>query len=128
MCAAKYEQDGLWYRAEILQVGVGDSRTHLVLFVDFGNIETCAASDLRKAVCCVDIPVLSHTCYLADIFPVSIHNSLSVYINRYSYRRNLGKPTSLLYSVRGLERSELGGSHGPRAPLGPIFMTGLPER
>jgi len=34
-----------------------------------------------------------------------------------------------LYSVRGLERSELGGSHGmPRAPLGPIFMTGLPER
>jgi len=30
-----------------------------------------------------------------------------------------------LYSVRGLERSELGGSWLPRAPLGLIFMTGL---
>jgi len=34
-----------------------------------------------------------------------------------------------LYSIRGLERSELGGSHGCQwAPSGPIFMTGLPER
>jgi len=35
-----------------------------------------------------------------------------------------------VYSVLGLELSELGGSHGcmPSAPLGPIFMTGLQER
>ena len=43
-CAAKFSEDGVWYRAQIVDVGGGSAR---VWFVDYGNEDTVAASDLK---------------------------------------------------------------------------------
>ena len=45
-CVAKFEEDGVWYRAEILKIN-GDEV--LVKFVDYGNTQSCAVSDLKEA-------------------------------------------------------------------------------
>lgn len=38
---------------------------YAVEFVDFGNIEVCPPSSLRKGAAYYDVPILAHTCYLA---------------------------------------------------------------
>ena len=43
-CAAKFSEDEVWYRARILEVG---GATVQVRFVDYGNEETMAASNLK---------------------------------------------------------------------------------
>ena len=44
-CATKFSEDGLWYRARIVHVG---GATAAVQFVDYGNGETVAVSDLKS--------------------------------------------------------------------------------
>jgi hypothetical protein len=53
-------------------VQVNDDRTVKVAFVDYGNIEDCKASEMRKNVYMDDIPVQCHKCQLDGIKPVSI--------------------------------------------------------
>jgi len=50
---------------------VNDDRTVKVLFVDYGNIEECKASEMRKNVYMSNIPILCHKCQLDGIKPVS---------------------------------------------------------
>ncbi len=52
ICCARYKQDNLWYRAEIVAVD-GDRRHADLLFVDYGNTQTKTA--------CSDLVVLSDT-------------------------------------------------------------------
>ena len=44
-CAAKFSEDGVWYRARIVSVG---GATATVRFVDYGNDDVVAASDLKS--------------------------------------------------------------------------------
>lgn len=53
-------------------VQVNDDRTVKVAFVDYGNIEDCKASEMRKNVYMDDIPIQCHKCQLDGIKPVSI--------------------------------------------------------
>lgn len=69
LCIAQYHADEKWYRGKV--VGVNDDRTVKVAFVDYGNIEDCKASDMRKNVYMDDIPIQCHKCQLDRIKPVS---------------------------------------------------------
>jgi hypothetical protein len=51
---------------------VNDDRTVKVSFVDYGNVEDCKASEMRKNVYMDDIPIQCHKCQLDRIKPVSI--------------------------------------------------------
>ncbi|XP_064604917.1 uncharacterized protein LOC135470098 [Liolophura sinensis] len=64
-CATKFSVDGLWYRAEVVQVMSSDCIVH---FVDYGNAEVVKKSELK----CVkpeffEIPVQSFHCSLNGI-------------------------------------------------------------
>ncbi|XP_061180909.1 uncharacterized protein LOC133189557 [Saccostrea echinata] len=65
-CAAKFSEDSSWYRAVIKkQVDVDKVE---VIFLDHGNIEVCAISDLRrllKRFC--DLPIQGVECSLAGV-------------------------------------------------------------
>ena len=46
LCCAKFSEDGEWYRAEIKDIADGDVAN--VLFVDFGNMDEIAYSELKE--------------------------------------------------------------------------------
>lgn len=58
MCAAKFSDDGVWYRAKLQRINKDKSVT--VLFVDYGNSETVAPADLAAlpADCVTPAPVV----------------------------------------------------------------------
>jgi hypothetical protein len=49
------------------------------MFVDYGNIEECKASEMRKNVYMGDIPVQCHKCQLEGIKPVSRNTYWLIY-------------------------------------------------
>ncbi|PNF34127.1 hypothetical protein B7P43_G01154 [Cryptotermes secundus] len=69
LCIAQYHADKKWYRGKV--VGVNDDRTVKVAFVDYGNIEDCKASEMRKNVYMDDIPIQCYKCQLDGIKPAS---------------------------------------------------------
>lgn len=46
LCLVKYEEDGVWYRAECIEV-VGDGHPS-VLFIDYGNVTLAKIENIRK--------------------------------------------------------------------------------
>lgn len=46
MCFVRNEDDGMWYRAECVEVA-GDGKP-AVLYIDYGNISVSTTSNLRK--------------------------------------------------------------------------------
>ncbi|XP_047999976.1 tudor domain-containing protein 1-like isoform X2 [Leguminivora glycinivorella] len=69
LCVARYYLDSKFYRGVVLEVDPGQA-TCLVQYVDYGNSETCAFTDLRKRVALHQIPIQSHKVSLARIKPV----------------------------------------------------------
>ncbi|KAJ9579969.1 hypothetical protein L9F63_004352, partial [Diploptera punctata] len=67
LCIAQYHTDKKWYRGKVMQVN--DDRTVKVMFVDYGNVEECKASELRKNIYMTHIPIQSHKCFLKGIKP-----------------------------------------------------------
>jgi len=46
---AKFSEDGLWYRAQIISIGKkSDKASYTVFYVDYGNSETVQAENIRK--------------------------------------------------------------------------------
>lgn len=45
--------------------------TYEVVFVDYGNVETCQVKEMRKSIKMADVPVLCRKFALKDIAPVS---------------------------------------------------------
>uniref|UniRef100_A0A6E8W7W1 RING finger protein 17 n=1 Tax=Anopheles coluzzii TaxID=1518534 RepID=A0A6E8W7W1_ANOCL len=68
-CFVKYHVDGHFYRGKI-QLVIEPYRTYRVLFVDYGNEETCSLQDLRPASACGLVPVQSHRFRLSGILPI----------------------------------------------------------
>ena len=54
-CAAKFSEDRVWYRARIVSL---DGATARVQFIDYGNEETVAASDLK----CLRVQFAAESC------------------------------------------------------------------
>ena len=50
---------------------VNDDRTVKVVFVDYGNVEDCKATEMRKNVYMGHIPVQCYKCVLDGVIPVS---------------------------------------------------------
>lgn len=70
LCIAQFHRDLKWYRAKVLSVNSEDS-TVKVYFVDYGNVEICKATELRKNICMGHIPVQCHKCTTDGIIPIS---------------------------------------------------------
>ncbi|EFX77361.1 hypothetical protein DAPPUDRAFT_106229 [Daphnia pulex] len=63
-CAAKYHDDGTWYRAKVTEVtGKGVE----VEFVDYGNIQLCKEQELRELPHMLRDQPLAYRCCLAGI-------------------------------------------------------------
>ncbi|XP_063629522.1 tudor domain-containing protein 1-like [Cydia splendana] len=69
LCVARYYLDSKFYRGTVLEVN-HDQANCLVQYVDYGNSELCAFTDLRKRVALHQIPIQSHKVSLARIKPV----------------------------------------------------------
>lgn len=50
---------------------VNDDRTVKVVFVDYGNVEVCKATEMRKNVYMGHVPIQCHKCLLDGVKPVS---------------------------------------------------------
>lgn len=50
---------------------VNDDRTVKVAFVDYGNVEDCKATEMRKNVYMSHIPIQCYKCVLDGVKPVS---------------------------------------------------------
>ncbi len=71
MCVAKYSEDERWYRAKVLSVDIQEDKVE-VYYVDYGNIELVAPSDVRTLVAeLTDLPVQTVRCSIADVCPIS---------------------------------------------------------
>ncbi|XP_061705658.1 uncharacterized protein LOC133516656 [Cydia pomonella] len=68
-CVARYYLDSKFYRGTVLEVN-HDQANCLVQYVDYGNSELCAFTDLRKRIALHQIPIQSHKVSLARIKPV----------------------------------------------------------
>ncbi|XP_077977103.1 RING finger protein 17-like [Glandiceps talaboti] len=69
ICAAKYDMDNAWYRAQI--IGLPGKRQVEVIYVDYGNTEIIDTTKLQKIpddFCRLEVQALK--CTLADITPV----------------------------------------------------------
>ncbi|XP_063368048.1 uncharacterized protein LOC134656443 [Cydia amplana] len=69
LCVARYYLDSKFYRGTVLEVNPEQANC-LVQYVDYGNSELCAFTDLRKRVALHQIPIQSHKVSLARIKPV----------------------------------------------------------
>uniref|UniRef100_A0A182JXP3 RING finger protein 17 n=1 Tax=Anopheles christyi TaxID=43041 RepID=A0A182JXP3_9DIPT len=67
-CFVKFHMDGNFYRGKVLLV-IEPYRTYRVLFVDYGNEETCSVQDLRPATICGLVPVQANRFRLSGIIP-----------------------------------------------------------
>lgn len=77
LVAAKYENDGLWYRAKILNV---QENVYTVQFIDYGNVEILSnVKKLPKQV--TGYSALAHHCILDDVDDVEhiVINNNDVY-------------------------------------------------
>ncbi|XP_063243683.1 RING finger protein 17 isoform X2 [Bacillus rossius redtenbacheri] len=68
-CVALYHSDKKWYRGKV--ISIKEDMTVEVMFVDYGNVETCKASELRKDVCLTHIPMQCHSAKVYGIAPLS---------------------------------------------------------
>uniref|UniRef100_A0A182P6J2 Tudor domain-containing protein n=1 Tax=Anopheles epiroticus TaxID=199890 RepID=A0A182P6J2_9DIPT len=68
-CFVRYHVDGNFYRGKILLV-IEPYRTYRVLFVDYGNEETCTMQDLRPASVCGLVPIQTNRFRLSGILPI----------------------------------------------------------
>ena len=67
LVCAKFSQDGVWYRAEVLETSADSCR---VRFIDFGNVEMVRLCDMAE---CppkfVSFPILASCCQLGGVAP-----------------------------------------------------------
>lgn len=69
LCIVRYHLDNNWYRGKVLNVNA--DLTYEVLFVDYGNVETCQVADMRKSIKMIQMPVLTHKFLLSGVAPNS---------------------------------------------------------
>ncbi|XP_060076432.1 uncharacterized protein LOC132556057 [Ylistrum balloti] len=77
ICLAKFSQDGLYYRARVLQVhpAQGEEVPVDVLYVDFGNKEEGTSAHLRELPDrFTSLPIQAIPCALAKVAPVNKYN------------------------------------------------------
>jgi hypothetical protein len=63
-CAAKYHDDGTWYRAKVTEV---TGKRVEVEFVDYGNIQLCKEQELRELPHMLRDQPLAYRCCFAEI-------------------------------------------------------------
>ncbi len=66
ICVARFREDGVWYRAEVLAAAPGRGNSYRVRFVDYGNSDICAPKDLCviEGKLLVDSPAMAIHCSL----------------------------------------------------------------
>lgn len=69
LCIAQYHADKKWYRGKVVRVN--DDRTVKVVYVDYGNVEECKATEMRKNVYMGHVPIQCHKCLLDGVKPAS---------------------------------------------------------
>ncbi|XP_078589209.1 tudor domain-containing protein 1-like isoform X2 [Branchiostoma floridae x Branchiostoma japonicum] len=70
LCCALWEMDGMWYRAEVMEV-MSNSQLK-VFFLDYGNTETVTTANTRPIPeSFTQCPALAMHCKLAGVSPVS---------------------------------------------------------
>lgn len=70
LCIVQFHLNLKWYRGKVISVNCKDN-TVKVYFVDYGNVEICKASELRKNICMGHIPIQCHKCKTHGIVPIS---------------------------------------------------------
>lgn len=71
ICVAKFHMDNKWYRATVLDKKE-EFDSYEIQFVDYGNVETCKLSELRKIPVTHHIPIQAIKCSFYELEPVSI--------------------------------------------------------
>lgn len=75
-CAAKFSQDGLWYRSRV-EKKVGDK--YRLFFIDYGNEEDVTIENLRQLTGpALEVPPLAHECSFAFIQSPRLEEPLGV--------------------------------------------------
>lgn len=70
LCCARFNQDGVWYRAAVEQE-LSESRMS-VLFVDYGNQDSVTVDSVRRITAeFTQLPLQARQCFLTGILPVS---------------------------------------------------------
>ncbi|KAK3924009.1 Tudor domain-containing protein 1 [Frankliniella fusca] len=69
LCVAQYHLDKRWYRGKVLQI-TSDNLVE-VQFADYGNVEKCRPTDLRKNIICRKIPAVARKCRVPGLTPIS---------------------------------------------------------
>lgn len=68
-CVARYYLDDSFYRGTVVKVDKEQSMC-TIHYVDYGNYEECAFSDLRKGIALHQIPIQAYACSLGRIQPI----------------------------------------------------------
>ncbi|KAG4074328.1 hypothetical protein HA402_008737 [Bradysia odoriphaga] len=68
-CMAKFYLDNCFYRATVKEILPNDQ--YKIMFVDYGNIETCDSCDLRIADILGNVPIQTTKYYLAYVQPIN---------------------------------------------------------
>ncbi|XP_073952292.1 RING finger protein 17-like isoform X2 [Choristoneura fumiferana] len=68
-CVARYYLDDSFYRGTVVKVDKEQLQC-TIQYVDYGNYEECAFSDLRKGIALHQIPIQAHACLLSRIGPI----------------------------------------------------------
>ncbi|XP_022805064.1 uncharacterized protein LOC111342268 isoform X2 [Stylophora pistillata] len=70
LCCARFNQDGVWYRAVVEQELPGSRMS--VLFVDYGNEDAVTVDSIRRITAeFTQLPLQARQCFLTGILPVS---------------------------------------------------------
>ena len=68
LCCSKFSQDGMWYRAEVVEIFQGGC---VVRFIDFGNTDSVQSHDLAPCPSqFLDTPIMAIQCALKGVSPV----------------------------------------------------------
>lgn len=77
--------DQLYYRAEVVSVDV-EKRNCEVYFIDYGNVEICRYSKMRKVVMFADIPAQAHRYHITNLDPVNANGKWPIKVIQYIHR------------------------------------------
>ncbi|XP_071800473.1 RING finger protein 17-like isoform X2 [Asterias amurensis] len=101
---ARYQEDGLWYRASIIRV---NQDTAMVRYVDFGNTEEVAINSIHTKPFMIDMPQQSRDCVLIGLRPKAPQNTWPTSTIVFLLNNLLEKPCTALIKSLCSERDPL---------------------
>ncbi|RZF38139.1 hypothetical protein LSTR_LSTR005500 [Laodelphax striatellus] len=113
LCIVQYHADAKWYRGKVQQV-LADN-TYKVVMVDYGNVEICKASDMRKNLLMTQIPLQCHACAMTCVKPVSNDGKWSTKVLDYIHATVVDRVCDV----------ELAGSNGNYSIVNIVVLPGM---